>query len=180
MRADGATVIRGNPTPGSPGTPSPRVFAVLAKRETRRRWLLVPLVLLAASLAPACRGKSDPVKALLGRVEAAAEKRDADGIAAELADEFQASDGESRAELLAGLRRLMAGYDSLSVSVSDLTAERGTGLAHVTFRAALAGTPRALGGAEAFLPRAATYRFDLRLVERDGRYRITKAAWERE
>ena len=99
---------------------------------------------------------------------------------AALAEDFEAGNGQGRGELKAELSRMMAAYATLRVSLSDVVADRGTGLAHVTLRAALAGTPRAAGGAEAYLPRTAAYRFDLRLVERDGRFRITKAAWSSE
>jgi hypothetical protein len=142
--------------------------------------LLAQLVPLGLLIVPACGRTSDPVRATLERVREAVERRDVDGISSELADDFQAANGEGRDELAAGLRRILAGYESISIRLSDITTERGTGLAHVTFRAVLAGKPRGIGGAEAFLPRAATYRFDLRLVERDGRYRVTKAAWNPE
>ena len=142
--------------------------------------LVALLGLLVLAAIPACGRGVDPVQAALSRLEDAAEKRDAEGISAELSEDFQAANGEARAELTAGLRRILAGYDSVSVRVSNVVTERGTGLAHVTFRAALSGKPRALGGMEAFLETAAAYRFDLRMVEREGRYRITKAAWERE
>ena len=156
-----------------------REVAPLAERLRQRSLGVLPALLLLFVLI-SCGRKPDPVVLLLGRVKDAAEARDADAISRELAEDFEAGNGQGRTELSAELSRMMAAYATLRVSLSDVVAERGTGLAHVTLRAALAGTPRALGGAEAYLPRTATYRFDLRLVERDGRYRITKAAWSPE
>lgn len=156
-----------------------REVAPLAARLRQRSLGIFPALLLLFVLT-SCGRKPDPVVLLVGRVRDAAEARDADAISRELAEDFEAGNGQGRAELKAELSRMMAAYATLRVSLSDVMADRGTGLAHVTLRAALAGTPRAAGGAEAYLPRTAAYRFDLRLVERDGRFRITKAAWSSE
>ena len=151
-----------------------------ARARMARHVVVVLYGLLVLFVVAACGPPADPVRATLERVRDAAERRDVDAISSELADDFQAANGQGRAELTASLRRILAGYASLSVRLSDVTIERGTGLAHVMLRAALGGKPRAIGGAEAILPREATYRFDLRLVERDGRYRVTKAVWNPE
>ncbi len=57
----------------------------------------------------------------------AAEKRDADAVVAFLAPGFRDAQGGNRDEAGATVRRYLAGYERLSLSISDLVVERGPG-----------------------------------------------------
>jgi hypothetical protein len=96
-----------------------------------------------------------------------------------LAPDFQAADGSGRADAEAMLRRYLAAYERLNVKISDLTMERGAGAARARFRADLSGKPRQISGLDGWLPRTASYRFDLRLsLDSGGRWLVTSAGWE--
>lgn len=137
----------------------------------RRVLLLALLVLL-----PACARRGDPVRGLLDAAAKDAEGRDASALAARLTSDFRAAGGEGRAETEQMLKGLFFGYESLSVTLSDVTIERSPEVARVTFRADLAGTPRG-GGLAAILPRSATYRFDFRVVREGENWKVAEAAW---
>jgi hypothetical protein len=136
---------------------------------------------LAASLAllalSRCGPPADPVRATLDRVVAAARGRDASAVLREVAADFQAADGSSRADDEALLQRYFAAYESLDVRVEDVQIERAENSARVRLRAVMSGKPRSVGGLSGLLPSSASYDFDLRL-SRDGKeWKIAWASW---
>lgn len=155
--------------PGPPGSSG-------SLRCQSQRFLLAVLLFVLAS---GCGKSPDPVQATLDRITQAAEERSAEGIVAELAEEFRAATGEGKSEISQSLRQILAGYERLSIKLSSVSVERAPGLARVTFRAGLSGVPRTAGGLEGFLPRSAAYEFELRLVERGNRFVVEKADWKR-
>ncbi|HEX9302920.1 MAG TPA: hypothetical protein VGA31_00565 [Thermoanaerobaculia bacterium] len=137
------------------------------------------LCLAGLFLFTGCGGGSDPVRGTIDEMVRAAEKRDAPSMMARLAPDFQAADGTGRADMESALRGYFAGYDGLNVRISDLVIERAAGAARARFRADLSGKPRQIAGLDGWLPRTASYRFDLRLSpDLSGRWMVTSAGWE--
>ena len=145
-----------------------------------RKTVLSVLSVALLVVEGACGKKSDPARQTIDEIVAAAEARDASAIVERLAPEFQAADGSGRADAEAVLRRYLAAYESLGVRISDVTIEQAAGAARARFRAELSGKPRSVGGLDGILPRASTYRFDLRLAPASdgGRWVVTWASWE--
>jgi hypothetical protein len=135
---------------------------------------LVVAVLFACSGAP-----RDPVKATVSGIVRAAEKRDADAVVAFLAPGFRDAGGGGRNEAASTVRRALAGYEHLSLKVSNLVVERGPSSGQARFTVAMSGTPRAVAGLEGWVPRRSRWRFDLRLEPEDGGWKVTHAAWTR-
>jgi len=143
---------------------------------TRRVLAAAAGLLLLASCGRAPR---DPVRETLERTLKAAEARDAGAVIDHLSADFRDGEGEGRAEAADTIRRYLAGYQSISLKVSDEEVERGPEEARAMFRVAMSGKPRAIGGLEGFLPRESRWRFELRLKpEKDG-WKITWASWSR-
>ncbi len=146
------------------------------RRSRRPAAHLLGIVLLAAACARAPR---DPVTECLGGAVAAAEKRDADAVLARVSASFRDAGGGDKAEAAALVRRSLAAYESISLSLEGLAVERGEAAAHARFRVRMSGKPRAVAGLEGLLPRASRWSFDVRLeAERDG-WKITNASWTR-
>ncbi|MGH9398936.1 MAG: hypothetical protein ACRD00_01110 [Thermoanaerobaculia bacterium] len=145
-------------------------------KASGRRLLLPILVLAAAALC--CAEKGDPAKAALDRMVKAAHGRDAGVFAENLAEDFAAADGSTRADALATLKRYFAAYAILDVTLSDIKIERGQKAAHATFRADLSGQPQKLGGLDGLLPSSSSWRFELRLVPDGSRWKVAWASWE--
>ena len=137
--------------------------------------------ILIVAVAAACGEKRDPARRAIDEIVAAANRQDASGIVSGLAPDFQAADGTGRADAEATLRQYLAAYESLDVTISDLTIETAAGAARARFLAELSGKPRSVGGLDRFLPRRSKYRFDLRLAPDAGggdRWLVTWAGWE--
>jgi hypothetical protein len=132
---------------------------------------------LAAFLAVACSGSSDPVRATLDRIVRAANARDADGVFARVAAGFQGADGSGFAEARATVERYFAAYEVLDVKIRDVVIERAEGAARVRLRADLSGRPRKIGGLEGLVPSSSAYDFELRLVPEGGAWKVTWAQW---
>ena len=128
----------------------------------------------------ACGEQGDPVRQTLDGIVKAAHTRDAQAVLENLTGDFQAESGEGRAEIEGTIRRYFAAYESLNVTLRDVAIERAPNAAHASFRAELSGQPRKIGGLEGLLPRTSTYRFDLRLVPEQGKWRIAWASWREE
>jgi hypothetical protein len=141
----------------------------------RRLFLLAGISL---ALALACRPSGDPVRDCLDAMTRAAHDRDAAALFERVASDFQAGDGTSRADAQALVRRYLAAYEILDVTLHDVTIERSEGAARARFRAELAGQPRKIGGLDALFPRTSTYDFDVRLVPEKGEWRVAWAAWK--
>lgn len=136
--------------------------------------LAVGLVFLPIS----CGKKADPVQETIDRVVEAAEKRDGDAVLENLSSEFRDAQGGGLTEAQATLRRYLAAYESLDITIADSSIERAPNAARVTFRADLQGKPRQIAGLDGFLPRSASYRFELRLAPEGNRWKIAWASWE--
>ncbi len=108
---------------------------------------------------------------------AAAEKRDADGVMRRIGEGFRDAAGGDRRDASELVRRTLAAYRSLSLSLSDVVIERGPAAAHAKFRVRMSGTPRAAGGLEGILPRSSRWAFDVRLESRSGGWKVTWASW---
>ena len=134
-------------------------------------------IALAFLLLASCRAPRDPVTGCLKGAVAAAEKRDADGVMAHVAEGFRDGEGGGKADAAAVVRRYLAAYESLSLTLSDVAVERGPAAAHAKFRVRMSGKPRAVGGLEGFLPRSSRWSFDVRLEDGAGGWKIASAAW---
>ena len=130
-------------------------------------------------LASCSREPRDPVREILKRVVASAEARDAGAVAGYLSASFRDSEGGSKGDAADLLRRTLAAYESISLSLSDVVIAKGPEAANATFKVGMSGRPRAVAGLEGFLPRTSAWRFELRLELEKGIWRITSAAWRR-
>ena len=135
------------------------------------------MLLVAASLLLSCRRSGDPVRESLDAMTAAARSRDSSALFERVTSDFQGGEGMPRAEAEATVRRYFAAYEILDVSLSDVTIERSEGAALARFTAHLSGQPRKLGGLDALLPSASTYRFEVRFVPENGRWKAAWASW---
>jgi hypothetical protein len=143
----------------------------------RRFALVLSLVLLPVS---ACRrAPRDPVLACLTGAIAAAESRDTDGVMSRVAEGFRDAEGGGKADAAALVRRTLAAYDSLSLTLSDVAIERGAAAAHAKFRVRMSGRPRAVGGLDGLLPRSSRWSFEVRLEAGRGGWKIAWASWTR-
>ena len=147
-------------------------------RTQRRRMFLAGIALALAAAALCCSEKGDPVKASLDRMVKAAHGRDAQAFADNLAADFSAAEGMTRAAALDTLKRYFAAYAILDVTLRDVTIERAEKTARARFTAELSGQPQKLGGLDAILPRSSAWTFDLRLVPDGSRWKIAWASWE--
>jgi len=139
----------------------------------RRIIFAFPLAILLAS----CGAPRDPVTECLTGAVAAAEKRDADGVMARVAEGFRDAEGGGKADAAALVRRYLGAYESLSLTLSDVAVERGPAAAHAKFRVRMSGKPRAVGGLDGLLPRSSRWSFDVRLEAGPGGWKIASAAW---
>ena len=139
---------------------------------------LAAACLLAAAFVPACsRPPADPVEVLLAELEAAAEARDAERFGERLAPAFTGAHGLGRPEALAQLRRYFAAYESVTIDVYDVQAERDGTTARVRCVVEFSGKARQAFGLEGLLPPSAVYRFDLDVADEDGDWRVRGATW---
>jgi hypothetical protein len=139
-----------------------------------RRILPALLVILATA---ACGKPADPVRAALDRMVEAAHARDAAAVMAQVAADFQAADGSSRADDEALLRRYFAAYEVLDVRLEDVQIERSENTARVRLRAVMSGQPLKVGGLSGLLPSSATYDFDFRMSRDGGSWKVAWGSW---
>lgn len=134
---------------------------------------------LLLALATACsRAPSDPVLALLGELEAAAEARDADRFGERLAPGFEGVRGLGRPEAIAEIRRYFAAYESVAIDVYGVESDRSGTSARVRCVVEFSGQARKALGLEGLLPPSAVYRFDLDVADDDGTWRVRTASWD--
>lgn len=131
-----------------------------------RRWPVLFVLLLFAC------AEQDPIAQLVSRVADAAEERDAGAVMAHVAASY-----ENRAEVENTLRRYFFAYKTFDVTVKNLESTVSGSEAFATFDVDMIGVPKQVGGMDQFLPRAASYRFDVTLLEEGGEWRITSARW---
>jgi hypothetical protein len=143
------------------------------------RWMLAALTL---ALALGCggdeRSPEDQVRRVLAALEAAAEARDVGAMKEYLSEWYQDAQGNDRRTVLG----LATGHFMRNKSVYVFTRIGAVeiaepGLARAEALVALAGTPIADAGA---LPQvhADLYRFDVRLRDERGTWRVISAAWQ--
>ena len=143
----------------------------------RRVAFVLSLVFLSAT---AChRARRDPVMACLTGAVAAAESRDADGVMSRVAEGFQGADSGGKADTDALVRRALAAYESLSLTLTGVAIERGPAAAQARFKVRMSGRPRAVGGLDGLLPRSSNWSFDVRLEASTGGWKIAWASWTR-
>jgi len=128
----------------------------------------------------ACRPAKDPIVSAVDSLVDAANRRDRSAIVNSLTADFQAADGSSLPDADQRLRQVFAGYDSLNVTLSGLTIDRGNEVALARFHLDLNGAPARLGGLESLLPRSSRYKFELRLVPAGDAWKVAWASWEEE
>lgn len=132
------------------------------------RTLAVALLLLFA-----CNREQDPVARLVTQIAEAAEDRDASAVMEHVAASYA-----DRASVESTLRRYFFGYRTIDVDIRDLQTQISGTQGWCTFRVDFTGLPKNVGGMDQFLPRAATYRFELVLTEEGGEWQVTEAKWE--
>jgi hypothetical protein len=139
-------------------------------------------VLLAATLGGlghACsRRPADPVSALLGDLEAAAEARDAAAFTAGLSPQFRDAHGLGHAETRRQLERWFAGYETVALEIYGVEVERTGATARVRCVVEFRGQGRRAFGLEGLLPPSAVYRFTLETGEEPGGWRVRAADYE--
>lgn len=142
-----------------------------------RRFLTATLLVLAAC----SRAPRDPVRDVLNGTARAAEARDAGAVAEFLSADFRDANGDGRADAVDLLRRTLAGYERISLTLSNVAIEKGPAkgpdTAQAAFKVKMSGKPRAVAGLEGLLPRESTWRFELRLALEKGSWKITSASW---
>jgi hypothetical protein len=79
--------------------------------------------------------------------------------------------------VVARLKQLAAGYESLTIRVSRLQVDDLGASRRARFRAELSGKPRNVPGLEGFLPRSSAWDFEASLVYEGGRWRLATASW---
>lgn len=145
------------------------------------RWFLALVWLGALVLsASACRSGGDSpeaqVRATIGRAEALAEAKDLGGLKALLSDAYRDDAGQDKRAILALLFVQFRRHESIHLLTRIDRVDIEPAQARATVFTAMAGRPIA---AVSDLPalRADLYRFDLRLVDERGTWRVTKSAW---
>ncbi len=142
-----------------------------------RRFLPAALF-VAAALAAGCAPAGDPVRATLDRMAKAARDRDAAALMEQVAADFQAGDGRSRADAEALARSYFAAYARLDVDFQNVQIERAENTARVRLRAVMSGQPLKMGGLSGILPSSASYDFDLRLAREGKTWKVAWASWQ--
>lgn len=151
-------------------------FKVIERMSRLVRPLLTAGLVIATL---ACSRERDPVKALLGEIEEAAEARDAEAVLKRLATEFQGQGGLRRVDAGAELRRYFFAYEKIDVTLSDVVAEKEGENTRLRLRADFSGKPKNIGGLEGWLPALSAYRFELTLVGSGSRLLVARASWDR-
>jgi hypothetical protein len=129
------------------------------------RFLLVLLLFACA--------EKDPIAHVVNQIEDAAEDRDTAEVMEHVAATYP-----NRAEVEYTLRRYFFAYQTFDVHVRDLETTVSGSEAFATFNVDFTGVPKTLGGMDQFLPRTATYRFEVTLVQEGSAWKISSARWE--
>lgn len=141
------------------------------RQDTRR------IALLAVLAAAACSKGPDPVQATLDRMVKAANARDAAAVMENVANDFEAADGSTRAGNEALLHRLFAAYEILDIKVENVQIERAENTARVRLKAVMSGQPLKVGGLSGMLPSSSSYDFDFRLTRDGENWKVSWASW---
>jgi hypothetical protein len=138
------------------------------------RALALAVALAQALLGAAC-ARRPPLEQLFVDLEREIEKRDAAAVLDHLAPEFRTESGTTRAQVADDLKRYFFAYESLDVAFSELTPHAPLA---ISVRVDMSGRPKQIGGLAGLFPEVAAYRFDLDLVERDGKLLVAGGRWE--
>jgi hypothetical protein len=122
-----------------------------------------------------CREK-DPIAHLIGEVTDAAEKRDASAVIEHLSSTYSDANGGRRDVELA-LKRYFFAYKSIDITVQQLETSHSASAGQASFRVLFLSAPKSIGGMDQFLPRSASYLFDVWLVKEKGDWKIATAQW---
>jgi hypothetical protein len=140
----------------------------------------LPAAALALVLAGCSREPDTPearVRALVAQAEKWAEERDAGELKGLLSERFAAAGGQDREEIGGLLAYTFLRHRSVHLLVRVHALEiPEPGRAELTAFVAMAGSP-ILGPAALSGLRADLHRFDLRLAEESGEWRVTWAEW---
>lgn len=147
-----------------------------AGRATTARALSTLVLFAAVTLLFAC-ARRDPIAQLVEDVRRSVAARDADDFAKLLAPGYHDQEHPDAAAAASSVRRYFAAYDRLDLVVTRMKIEPGGETARARFRADLSGTPRNVAGLEGWLPRTASYDFELVLTRASGRWLIASAGW---
>lgn len=141
------------------------------------RWIALAL-LFALGCGGGEETPEEQVRKVMAALEAAAEARDVGALKEHLSESYKDPQGNDRRMVLG----LATGHFMRNSSLYLLTRVKEVeipepGRARVDALIALAGTP--IKDPEALLGvRADVYRFDVRLGDEDGAWRVTSAAWQ--
>ena len=138
---------------------------------------VLPPALLVFLAAAACSKGPDPVQATLDRMVKAANARDAAAVMENVAADFEAADGSTRAGDEALLHRYFAAYEVLDVKLENVQIERAENTARVRLRAVMSGQPLTVGGLSGLLPSSSKYDFDFRLTRDGQNWKVSWASW---
>ena len=137
------------------------------------------ILVLALPLALACGGPSrDPAREALEALRVAAEARDAEAFSARLSDRFRGTNGMTKADAAATLRRYFAAYESAAVTLHNVEVEVLSAGATARCVVEFSGQGQKAFGLGGLVPGEAVYRFALELVDEGGTYRVREASWE--
>jgi BMFP domain-containing protein YqiC len=139
---------------------------------------LAAAAVLLTALA-GCGEKGDPVRQTLDRMADGARDRDVAQVAAHLAADYRDAAGNGRSDVEQTLRGYFAAYESLDVTLREVSIERAEGAARARFRADFSGRARReAAGIAGLLPSSASYRFDVRLTPEGSGWKVAWASWE--
>ncbi len=98
---------------------------------------------------------------------------------ARVSETFRDAEGGGKADAAALVKRYLAAYESLSLTLEGVAVERGASAAQARFKVRMSGRPRAAFGLDGLFPRSSRWSFDTRLEAEKGGWRIVSASWSR-
>lgn len=146
--------------------------------KLHRRFVLHLVLFLGVVTLAGCRERGDPIRVTLDRIVRSTRDRDAKGVAAQLTADYRDAVGNGVSDVEGMLRGYFAAYQSVEVTLNDLSIERSEGAARARFRVDLSGKPKESSGLAGLVPSAESYRFDVRLTPDGAGWKVAWAAWE--
>lgn len=141
-------------------------------------WIVLALALLLAACSRDADSPEAQLRARVAQAQVAAEARDAPALRALIADDYADAQGYDRKAIENLIRLHLLRNQTIHLftrigAIAFPQPDRAT----VRVAAAMAGRPVASVGELAGI-NADLYRFDLELVQRNGEWRVQRAAWE--